>query len=353
MLSSIQRFLLQTTETCQKLKNFLLVDHSKDYDPRYRSWYLQTKAKQRSNWVKPYPFFTELDLGITFSQPFYTYDEVSRREIFRGVFAVDYTFEDIKRFLIQSYGSGSGSTEDNNINIGNSTATDDTYVVIYEAQEPHYIVASSTGRNAASKVLKSDPTIPCPDAESDQDLCDVQRVKMFDLQGQQDDDILRVSYMEQVKRNYPRDLVASKLSDEPGAEAYVSQSSFYQSGEDLEWIILVISPIPQDETDSLTNEDSLFGVVCVVASLGFVLCAAMFATFVYKRKSRAVILADWRFTSAFLMGCALLNLSSFTFLGENTDGLCMLRMWSFHFLFAVALSPLFVKVRAALFVFAP
>ena len=317
---------------------------SRDYDPRYRSWYLETKAKQRPNWAEPYPFFTELDLGITFSQPFYTYDEESRRQVFRGVFAVDYTFEDIKNFLIESYGSS--PTDNDEINVGNSTQTDETYIVIYEAKEPHYMVASSTGRKAATKVLKADPSALCPDAENDENLCDVKRVKMSELEGQPSDDILKASYLEQVNRNYPRDLVAARLSDDSGSEAYVSQSSFYKSGEDLEWIILVVSPMEQSESDALTKEDGLFGVVCVVASLGFSLCLAMFFTFIYKRKSRAVILADWRFTSAFLMGCALLNLSSFTFLGENTEELCWARMWSFHFLFALALSPLFVKVRA-------
>ena len=76
-------------ETCNP---FIGGFRSRDYDPRYRSWYIQTKDKQRPNWVEPYPFFSNLDLGITFSQPFYEYDEESRREVFKGVFAIDYTF---------------------------------------------------------------------------------------------------------------------------------------------------------------------------------------------------------------------------------------------------------------------
>ena len=52
---------------------------------------------------------------------------------------------------------------------------------------------------------------------------------------------------------------------------------------------------------------------------------------------------DFTFTSAFILACGLLNLSTLTMLGENTDTLCMLRMWSFFLLSSVALSPLFVK----------
>jgi len=342
---------------------------SRDYDPRFRTWYTTTKQLQKPNWSPPYPFFTNLDLGITYSAPFYMEDEENRRQIFRGVFAVDYTFEDLNRFLVRSYGTA--GDDDNNENSPSSSASlpsaissaddtyadvvndakddirtnEETYVVIYEAAEPNYLVATSTGRSSASKVLESDETIACPDDADDQGGCIVKRVAMADLQGRPNDEILHRSYVEQKRSGYPRNLVSAKLSDEPGTAAYVSQSSFYSRGDaELNWIILVISPVNRDETDSLAKGDALFGVVCVVAGLGFLLCLAMFVAFLYFRKSRAVILADWRFTSAFLMGCALLNLSSFTFLGENTDALCLARMWSFHFLFALALSPLFVKV---------
>lgn len=306
---------------------------SRDYDPRVRPWYQATKETQRPNWSPPYPFFTNLDLGITFSAPIYIEDE-DRRTIFRGAFAVDYTFEDINRFLVDSYGEGA-TTQEN---------YEETYVVIFEAAEPNFLVASSTGRSAASKVLEEDEDTPCPDDADDSIGCVVKRVSMNELTGRQFDEILRKSYEKQREEIFPRDLVSVRLSDDPGSDAYASQSSFYSSGDDLEWIILVISPVEKATSDSLDKSEGLFGVVCVIASLGFVLCLAMFISFFLKRKSRAIILADWRFTSAFLMGCALLNISSFTFLGEATEALCMARMWTFHFLFALALSPLFVKV---------
>lgn len=307
---------------------------SRDYDPRYREWYTQTKDLQKANWAAPYPFFTNLEMGITYSAPFYTEDE-DRRQIFRGVFAVDYTFEDMNGFLVDSYGVGAVEAQEN---------YQETYVVIYEKKEPHYIIASSTGRSGASKVLEGDETTPCPDDSDDNIACTVKRVPMKEVEGKPFDLILQRSYTKQDEMDYPRDLVSVQLSDESGSPAYASQSSFYSGADGLEWIILVISPVEESTTDALTAGQELFGVVCVVASVGFLLCLAMFVSFFLKRKSRAIILADWRFTSAFLLGCALLNISSFTFLGENTEALCLARMWTFHLLFAVALSPLFVKI---------
>lgn len=55
-------------------------------------------------------------------------------------------------------------------------------------------------------------------------------------------------------------------------------------------------------------------------------------------------MSDWRFTSAFILGCALLNLTTLTYIGPATDQTCMLRMWSFHVVFVLALAPLLVKV---------
>lgn len=65
--------------------------------------------------------------------------------------------------------------------------------------------------------------------------------------------------------------------------------------------------------------------------------------FYRSRKEEAVRFGDFTFTSAFILGCGLLNLSTLTLLGENTDTLCMLRMWAFFLLASMALSPLFVK----------
>ena len=60
-----------------------------DYDPRYRPWYMTTKELQKPNWMPPFAFYA-LGLGITYSEPIYTLEEESGRQIFAGVIAVDY-----------------------------------------------------------------------------------------------------------------------------------------------------------------------------------------------------------------------------------------------------------------------
>ena len=323
---------------------------SRDYDHRYRSWYVNTKLVQKPHWSTPYPFFTNLELGITYCQPLYSID-AQGRQVFDGVLAIDHRFEDITNFLSNSY-KGSG-----------------TYIVLYEAQEPEsYIVATSTGRKAAALVLADDPSQPCPKEQEQAGNCIVVRQSMGSLSGHPFDPILRQAYVTQREQGYPKELLAFKASLEgsnnstnftttgksasedttviPEDEAlYVVQSSFYQPASGgLEWHVLVITPAGSSSTDAITADDSLFWLVGIVALLGFCSCFGMVIFIYHQRNKRAVRLADWRFTSAFLLGCALLNLSSLALLGENTDVMCMVRMWSFHSLFAIALSPLFVKI---------
>lgn len=82
-----------TNNTENKYKNcssvFVGGYQSAEYDPRYRPWYITTKKLQRASWLPPYTFFS-LALGVTFSQPIYTYDEELEKQIFAGVLAVDY-----------------------------------------------------------------------------------------------------------------------------------------------------------------------------------------------------------------------------------------------------------------------
>ena len=77
---------------------------------------------------------------------------------------------------------------------------------------------------------------------------------------------------------------------------------------------------------------------------GFAICFTLLALFYKRRFERAVVFADFRFTSLFILGCALLNLNTLTFLGPNSDELCMWRVWSFPMLTSMTISPLFIKI---------
>lgn len=107
------------------------------------------------------------------------------------------------------------------------------------------------------------------------------------------------------------------------------------TNSNLEWYVFVINPMTTSTSDSVMSGTSMFYVVIFIATLGFITCTYLFIAFYKRRKEKAMINADWRFTSAFIIGCANLNLSSYTLLGANTNPSCMIRMWSFNGLFAV------------------
>ena len=302
---------------------------SDEFDIRYRPYYTATKELQRPNWNGPYPFTTVFELGITLSIPMYSTDP-NGRKVFKGALCMDYFLKKIRTFLVENF-QGQDSTDES--------------VIIFDAAEPHYLLATSTDQRAVKGVLKKDPSQPCPEDVDKISSCDEVQVPITEITGDSLlDPIVRRAFLKQKELDYPKELVGVQATDDPTSAAFLSQSSRFKRGTELDWIVLVISPAARSSTDALTTDDGMFGVVCAIATFGFILCLAMSVSFLQQRTKRSVILSDWRFTSAFLLGCTALNLSGFSFLGENTDGTCLLRMWSFHLLFAVALSPLFVKV---------
>jgi hypothetical protein len=200
------------------------------------------------------------------------------------------------------------------------------------------------GSDATKNVLTSNETQLCPENFPVEE-CTAVRVEMAELSGHEMDSILVRAFKAQQKSGYPQELVNVKASDQVDSKLYTTQSTLYErSGANLKWRVIVISPAEESTLDSITLGNTLFGVVCIIGGLGVVICLALFVAFYWKRMERAVIYADWRFTCAFILGCAILNLSTFTLLGPNTDATGMLRMWSFHSCFVLALSPLFAKI---------
>jgi len=302
----------------------------RDYDPRWRTWYEKTKEIQRNNWSPPYPFFTNLEMGITYSEPIYS--TIEGKNVFAGVVAVDYTFENITEFLIKNY-------------LNSSTA-----VAIFEDDEPNNMIGSSTGSKAARKVLRSDKSQPCPDVN--RDTCTADRIKMSDLgaiSGVPIDAVLSEAFERQKAADFPpAELVTVKVTYDQSAsgrsEVYVSQTQPFELPDaKLTWRIMIVSPTSLSEDDAILPGDSLFGFMIGVGVAGFAVCLTFFYMYYKRRHLRAIVVSDWRFTGAFLLGCALLNTATFTSLGPNTDGTCMLRMWVFHLLFATTFSPLLVK----------
>lgn len=295
---------------------FVGVFRSRDYDPRFRSWYRLCKEKQTVIWSDPYPFFSTLAIGMTLNRPLYSIED--GKNIFQGVLAVDYSLERIASFLAEQY-------QDSEIN-----------VLIVEDGEPNYVVAASTGTPSANLVSKEDETQPCPVENNQDQFCNVVRVSIDKLEGVHADKVLVAAFNAQLAGGWPRnELVSVKIASKPGAAAYVSQSElFEQKDANLKWRVIVTMPIELSTVDAALRGDNVFAIVCLLGGLGFFVCMLLFLVFFSKRHEPAVIHADWRFTCAFILGCAGINLSTFTMLGENKDGLCMLRMWSFNLLFA-------------------
>ena len=296
----------------------------RDYDPRFRGWHESTRAMQKSNWSPPYPFFTTLAMGITFSQPIYSLDDEGRN-VFEGVVAVDYTFDNITEFLVDNY--------------RDSTVE----VAIFEAEAPHYLIASSTGSNGASKVRASDPQQPCPEQESAD--CKAVRVSIEDMAETDMDAVLWKAFLRQREEGFPEtNLVSVKADDSSDAKAYASQTEIFNVPDaGLKWRIMILSPAQLSSEDTILPGDTLFGLLIAVAVIGVVVCLVLLFEFFQHRMEKTVIASDWRFTGGFILGCALLNTASLSFLGPNTNSLCMLRMWMFHLFFVVSLTPLLVK----------
>jgi len=299
---------------------------SSEYDPRYRPWYIEIKEKQKPVWLPPYPFFS-LGIGITYAQPFYSIDEITGRNVFDGVIAVDYRFEDIANFLIENYENTS------------------TAVAVYEIADPNHLIATSTGSPAAENFLTEDLSKPCPVDRGDDIPCTPVRIPVANLEGNPMDIVLAKAVVASAEAGYPQDLTGFRISGGTDEGFYVSQSTVYTHPRaELSWRIVVVSPGGQGEYDTLVFGKFGFFFVCVLAILGAVISSLFLWVIFSKRKEKEVAYCDWKFTCAFIFGCILLNLSTFSLLGNNTDGMCILRMWTFHLSFVVALAPLFAKV---------
>ena len=237
--------------------------------------------------------------------------------------------EDIASFLVEDYQDGV------------------TEIVMFEAKEPHYVIGTSTGTPAAINMLNEDLTMPCPVDTGDNVPCTPVRVKMADLTGHPMDDVLVRAFQRHKEADFPQELLSVLAGDDIDSDFYVSQSAIYseQAERGLEWRIIVVSPGTKSTGDAITAKDNagVFAAICSMASLGFFVCAFFFLYFYGKRTERSIIHSDWRFTCAFLAGSAILNLSSFALLGENTKATCLTRAWTFNFFFTAALAPLFVK----------
>lgn len=328
--------------------------HSRRYEPRLRPWYIGTRDIQDAFWTKPYPFATNNDMGISYGKPLYYTDPSTGHKVFRGVICVDYDLEVISKFLREVFLEMGLIEEETDSSMYSSSSG--ATVLIVEDDDPNYIIGSSTGSKAAKKVRVDDESINCEDEEifSGEVECKTVRATPADYAQHIDvplDRIMAFAFEEQKTAGFPKELVVSENpnkihSNDTAADFYVSQSLNYEQseGENLKWRIIVAMPVPVASNDELYYGDPIFVVVLAVGVTGCAACLLLFYYYFKRRKRTEVRMSDWRFTSAFILGCAVLNLTTLTYFGPASDEMCMLRMWSFHFVFVLTLAPLLVKV---------
>jgi len=193
------------------------------------------------------------------------------------------------------------------------------------------MVASSTVGKTTKTVLKNNESKLCsPDRETSDD-CKVVRVKAAEFSNKR----VKAAFLTlQVQK---KELVATKTEN----GIYATQSNSIDAS--LNWTIMTMTPIETEKADQITSGSEFLLPLIVLANIGFLVCSTLVIFLIRYRKEREILCIDWRFMSAFVGGCAFLNASCLSFLGENTDELCLTRMWLVHFFAVFALSFLFVK----------
>lgn len=299
---------------------------STNYDPRWRSWYIASRTVQVPRFSDPYIFFTTGIIGITYTYPLF------QEDVFQGVLAVDMELDDISHFLMQSF--------------------DETIftAAIYEDEEPHNMIGVSTGSNVIRWVLQDDASIPCTEEQIQtllpDRICRAQQLTINDFEASLPDTILRKAHDALIRIGYDdsASVPVREDDDDVASPSYLATFIVYElPNANLKWRIVVTMPIETDPDDSITYGEGSFVFICFMGGLGFTLCFLLFWAFYRRRNEQAVQFSDFQFTSAFLLGAACLNLSTFTLVGHASDEVCLLRLWVFFLLSSMMISPLFIK----------
>lgn len=285
-----------------------------NYDPRYRPWYIEGKRAQKPYWTTPYIFVDiSSNMGTTYIKPMYKTDEEGRK-VFDGLLALDYKLLDIADFLSASY--------------------EDVIVAIIEESSPNYVIATSKGGIGSKFVNASDETQICP-SDTDASECKIVRIEVNEL-----DDAASKAFSTHLEAGFPE---FETLPITFNGVAYASQTKLLTLEGGIDWRLLILIPVEMQREDTLMIGDPLVAAIFVPSLLGFTICSIFFALFIKNREHREIAYSDWRFTGAFTFNCALVNLACLSFIGPNTNELCLLRMWIMHLSYIRVLAPLFVK----------
>jgi uncharacterized membrane protein len=301
-----------------------------NYDPRWRDWYIHCREAQVPRFSDAYIFFNFGTVGITYTHPIFNVD-AQGRDVFAGVLAVDMELSDVANFLESTF-------EDTNFS-----------AAVYEYSEPYYMIASSTGTGILAHVLKVDETQTCNQEQIDTipRICVLNRLTVNNFVSTEADVILRKGhevFLTKEDHNGVNMVAVRQDDDNAASTSYLVTTLLYERpGQNLKWRIVVTNPLEGNPDDYILPGEGMYLLLCIIAGLGFCLCFFLFIAMYRRRNERAIQFGDLQFTSAFILGCAALNLSIFAFLGNPSDELCLTRMWVFYMLTTMMLAPLLVK----------
>jgi len=314
---------------------FIGANEYTNYDPRWRRWYIDSKKNQVPRFSDPYIFITFGAIGITYTHPIYKSIDGTEdgQKVFHGVLAADMELSDVTNFL-------------------KTTFADTNYTVaVYELEEPFYIIATSTNATAMGSVLVDNPLEQCPEGQEESSACASQRLTINNFESSTEDVILRKAHQALLELESDDNFSGARMKavseddDNAASTTYRVTSLIYNTLSDanLKWRIVVTTPLDENPEDFLEEGDGLYVLLCAISGFGFTFCMLLFLAFYRRKNEKAIQLADFQFTSAFILGCAALNLTSFAYLGKPTDRMCLSRIWAFYMLTVLQLSPLFVK----------
>lgn len=262
---------------------------SRNYDPRWRGWYIDVRERQHTWFSDTYLFFSPVNIGITYGHPLYITDDQGRKK-FHGVLAIDMVLEG-KTFTTAYFANLTPDNEAcshrdthtylsplSSIDFSNflvSAFGDDAYIVgVYEDRAPHLMIGVNTGTSLVGSFLIDDNSQRCSEEQISNDECTLVHLNIENYVSSEEDMILRKSHREfqqigfgsadsvvtfwksEALQEQSRRRIQEKEKAGEEDSAYLATSLIYeQENANVKWRIMVVVPLLIQTEDSITSDE--------------------------------------------------------------------------------------------------
>lgn len=254
---------------------------SRNYDPRWRGWYIDVRERQHTWFSDTYLFFSPVNIGITYGHPLYVTDDQGRKK-FHGVLAIDMVLEG-KAFTATYFANltqipVSCIHKDSNlyisplstIDVSNflvSAFGDEEYIVgVYEDRAPNLMIGVNTGTSLVGDFLIEDNSQKCSEEQISNNECTLVHLNIENYVSSKEDMILRKGHREfqqigfgnsdSVVTFWKSEAIQEREEDEKEDSAYLATSLIYeQENANVRWRIMVVVPLLVQTEDSITSDD--------------------------------------------------------------------------------------------------